>query len=119
MTAAEFEAVRPFLKISEDRIDAARSFLVHGQTLSATANVYGWTNQAVDNAVGIVWETLESYHESQRALAKAVASLPPGWEQATLIAPKHLIAKFRAEIAGAIAESLLRSNRKASIPDPQ
>jgi len=42
-----------------------------------------------------------SYHQSQRAAANAGALLPPGWEQAILIAPSHLIAKFRGEIAEA------------------
>ncbi|UIT53401.1 transcriptional regulator [Xylella fastidiosa] len=59
MTAAEFEAVRPFLKISDDRIKAARAALFEGQTFQAI--------------------------------------LSPGWEQVTLIAPAHLIEKFRGE----------------------
>lgn len=101
MTAAEFEAVRPLLKISDDRIKAARLALVDGQTLQAIGDQFGWSRQAVGDAVSIVWKTLESYHESQRAAANAGALLPPGWEQVTLIAPSHLITKFRAEIAQA------------------
>ena len=100
-TAAEFEAVRPLLNISHDRIEAARLALVEGRTLQAIGDQFGWSRQAVGDAVSVVWKKLEDYHESQRAAANAVALLPPGWEQVTLIAPSHLIAKFRGEIAQA------------------
>jgi hypothetical protein len=99
MTGAEFEALRPLLKISDDRVQAARLALVDGQTLQGVANLYGWSRQAVGDAVKVVWKTFERYHESQRAAASAGALMPPGWEQVTLIAPTALIAKFRAEIA--------------------
>lgn len=101
MSAAEFEAVCPLLKISDDRIKAARAALVDGQTLQAVGNQFGWSRQAVGDSVNAVWRTLESYHESQRAAANAGTLLPPGWEQVILIAPTHLIAKFRDEIAQA------------------
>lgn len=101
MTATEFEAVRPLLNISEDRIKAARLALVDDQTLQAVGNQFGWSRQAVGDAVSIVWKKLEDYHESQRVTANAGALLPPGWEQVTLIAPSHLVAKFRSEIAQA------------------
>ena len=48
-----------------------------------------------------ILSTLESYHQSQRAAANSGALLLPGWEQVILIAPSHLIARFR----GAIAEA--------------
>lgn len=99
MTGAEFEAVRPLLKISPNRIEAARSALVDGLTLKAVGEHYGWSKQAVGDAVSVVWRTLENYHAAQSAAANAGALLPPGWEQVTLIAPRHLIAKFRGEIA--------------------
>jgi len=109
MTGPEFDAIRPLLNISEDRVNAARAALVDGQTLQGVANLYGWgTRQAVGDAVRVVWETFEKYNESQRAAARAGTLLPPGWEQVTLIAPSHLIAAFRqqiaAEAAGAGAE---------------
>lgn len=99
MTSAEFEAVRPLLKISADRVDAARAALVDGQTLQVIGDRYGWARQSVGDAVNSVWRTLQSYHESQRAAANSGAMLPPGWERVTLIAPSHLIDKFRDEIA--------------------
>jgi len=98
MTAAEFEAVRPLLNISDDRTEAARQALVEGRTLQAVGDQFGWSRQAVGDAVGVVWKRLEDYRESQRVAANAGALLPPGWEQVTLIAPSHLIAKFRSEI---------------------
>ena len=100
MTAAEFEAVRPLLKnISPERIEAARLALVEGRTLQAIGLMFGWTRQAADDAVAVVWKTTESYRAALRAGAEASARLPPGWEQVTLVAPDHLIAKFRAELA--------------------
>ena len=111
MTAAEFEAVRPLLKISDDRIQAARLALVDGQTLQAVGDRFGWSRQAVGDAVSTVWRTLESYHESQRAAANAGALLPPGWEQVTLIAPTHLIDKFRGEIAQASPQPVKKATR--------
>lgn len=103
MTAVEFEAVRPLLKkMSADRIEAAHAALVDGETLQAMGDRFGWSRQSVDDAVRKVWRALENYNESQRAAAEAVAaSLPRGWEQVTLIAPRRLIAKFLGEIAQA------------------
>lgn len=99
MTAAEFDAVRPLLNISDDRIEAARLALVEGRTLQIVGDQFGWSRQAVGDAVSVVWKKLEDYRESQRVAANAGALLPPGWEQVTLIAPSHLITKFRGEIA--------------------
>lgn len=101
MSAAEFNAVRPFLKISEDRIEAARRALVDGETLQAVGKHYGWSRQAVGDAVGVVWRAFADYRESQQATAAAVGHLPPGWDSVTLIAPHELIRKFREEISKA------------------
>lgn len=98
MTAIEFEIIRPFLKISDDRIKAARAAMVDGKTHQSIGDDFGWTKQAVGDAVSHVWRVLQSYHESQAAAANA-ALLPPGWEQVILIAPSELVAKFREEIA--------------------
>lgn len=101
LSAPEFDALRPFLNISEDRIAAARLALVDGQTLQGVGTLYGWSRQAVGDAVDAVWRTHERYNESQRAASQSGALLPPGWEQVTLIAPTSLIAQFRAMIAEA------------------
>lgn len=117
MAGVEFEAVRPLLKISNDRIEAARAALVDGQTLQAVGDRFGWSRQAVGDAVSAVWRTLENYHQSQRAVANAGALLPPGWEQVTLIAPSHLIDKFRGEIAEASPQ--VEGKTKASKKPPK
>lgn len=101
MTPAEFEAVRPLLRISEDRVRAARLALVDGQTLQGVANIYKWSRQAVGDAVAAVWRTFERYQESQRAAIRAGPVVPLGWEQVTLIAPSSLIAQFKVEIEAA------------------
>jgi hypothetical protein len=109
MTAAEFEALRPLLKISSDRIAAARAVLVDGLTYQAVGDQFGWTRQAAGDAVNIVWRTLQRYHESQKATANAGMSLPDGWEQVTLIAPSYLIPKFRGEIAEATQQPIQKT----------
>jgi hypothetical protein len=101
MAAAEFEAVKPLLNISNERIEAARLCLVEGRTLQAVGDQFGCSRQSVNESVRVIWKTLENYRESQRVAASAGALLPPGWEQVTLIAPGHLIAKFREDIAQA------------------
>ncbi len=99
MTAAEFEAVQPLLHISQDRIDAARAALVDGRTHQAIAAPHGWTRQAVNDAVTVVWNVLRDYRVAQSKSENSGLLLPPGWEKITLIAPTALIEKFRAEIA--------------------
>lgn len=101
ITAAEFQALLPFLNISDDRVAAARAAMVEGQTLKSIGETYGWTRQAAGGVVSAVWRVFEKYREAQSLAAKSGILLPPGWEQVTLIAPSHLIAKFRAEIAEA------------------
>ena len=81
MTAAEFDALKPLLNISDDRIEAARLALVNGQTLASVGEVYGWTRQAVGDAVAQVWKLHERYQESQRAATNAGPLIPPGWER--------------------------------------
>jgi len=99
VSAAEFDAVRPFLKISDERVKAARGALVEGLTLQVLGQRFGWTRQAVGDAVSTVWRTLETYRESQRLASSADTVLPPGWVKVTLIAPTHLIERFKTEIA--------------------
>lgn len=73
MTAAEFEAVRPFVKIAAQRVEAARAVMVDGSTMIAVGKKYGWTKQAVDNAVRVVWSAYESYNQSKQVTARIEA----------------------------------------------
>lgn len=74
MTEAEFAAVRPFLKISVMRVKAARSVMVDGMTMTAVGKSCGWTKQAVDNAVRVVWAAFESYNQSKEVTARMEAA---------------------------------------------
>jgi hypothetical protein len=112
MTAVEFDAVKPLLNISDERIAAARQALVDGRTLRAVGEQFGWSRQAVGDAIDVVWKTRQNYREAQRVAANADALLSPGWEQVTLIAPTHLITKFRAEIAQATNENSKKGVKK-------
>ena len=101
LSAAEFDTVRPLMKISDDRITAARAHLVDGLTMQAVGEQHGCSRQAVNDSVNTFWRAVENYRESQKAAAHAAGELPEGWEQVTLVAPSHLIEKFRYEIAQA------------------
>lgn len=103
LTAPEFDAVRPLMNISDDRLNAARMALVDGMTMQGVASVYSWSRQAVSDAVMAVWRQYERYQESQRAMDNAGMVLPPGWEKVTLIAPVAIIERVRSEIAAAAA----------------
>lgn len=137
MTATEFDAVRPLLRISDDRIHAARLALVDGQTLAGVAKLFRgpptdeypqgkeWTRQAVGEAMRVVWETFEKYKESERAAAhgrnkgrggatRTDDGLPPGWIEVTLCAPKAMVAKFRREVAEAKAAAELATAERTT-----
>jgi len=103
MLAVEFESVRPLLNISAERVEAARLVLVEGHTLQTAGNRFGWSRQAVGDTINVVWKTLENYRKAQDATASE--RLPPDWEKATLIAPRHLIDKFRGEIAQVVPQT--------------
>ena len=98
MSAVEFESVRHLLNISDDRIKAARSVLVDGETYQHAANQFGWSRQAVGDTINVVWRTLLKYRKAQSMGASADESLPPGWERVELVAPSAMIAKFKKEV---------------------
>lgn len=112
ITGAEFDAVRPLLRISEDRVEAARAALVDGQAHQSIATPHGWTRQAVNDAVTVVWKTLQAFREAQGKSTNAGVLLPPGWAQVTLVAPTVLIDRFRADIAAYVGSSTNDGNLK-------
>lgn len=70
LTAIQFEAVRPFLRISSDRIEAARLAMVEGQKLADIAAQFDWkSRQAVSAAVALVWDAYKKLQQSQKILA--------------------------------------------------
>lgn len=102
MTAGEFETIRPWLTISEERIKAARSYLVCEEgktpdTLQGIATREGVTKQAIDDAVRHVWEAREK-HKKSLAVDHA-GELPAGWELLSIAAPSALVPAIRALIA--------------------
>lgn len=76
MTSVQFEGVRPFLRISTDRIEAARLAMVEQQRFTDIAKQFGWeSRQSVDRVVAVVWEVFQRYLESQDAVSKATANM--------------------------------------------
>jgi hypothetical protein len=99
MTATEFEAVRPFLNISAERVEAARLVLVESSTMQLAGKQFGKSRQTVNDAVAVVWKIFGRFQAAQQAQARAEGLIPSGWEKMTVIAPSPMIARFRAEIA--------------------
>lgn len=115
MAGADFEAVKPMLKISSDRINAARAALVDGRTWQSIADDYGWTRQNVGKAVSVVWRMFEIFQQSQKAANDAgAAKVPRGWKRITLIAPRELIKKIQSEIAEAAPCAVKQPGAKAT-----
>lgn len=101
LTAAQFEMIRPRLRMTENRIAAARGVMVDGLAAREAAEPYGWVRQNVTDAVNLIWTTFEDYQATKEAEEDEALLMPPGWARITLIAPVELIARFRAEIAQA------------------
>lgn len=75
MTAAEFDDIRPWLTISEERAEAARQALVEGRKLHHIGEALNCTKQAVGLSVSAVWRTYVKYQESLREQsARAIAA---------------------------------------------
>lgn len=122
MTAAEFEATRPFLTMKPARVEGARLALVEGLTLAAAAErvtkEFGYeslSRQAVGEAATMFWEEFQKVAGAQATLASEDADVPAGWEKVTLVAPPELVAKFREEIAK-VAPRPPRAKRSKASP---
>ena len=89
LTALEFDVLLPFLAgNSKNQIQAARSALVDGLTMQAVADRYGWTRQAVNSAVSVVWRVRGQYLESERIKSEMIKTeLPEGWKQIIVTGP--------------------------------
>ena len=91
----EFLMVESFLRISPKRIKSARSVLLDGMSCQDVAIKIGCTRQAVSQTVIQIKKMIERYRS-----AIPEAKIPPGWEEFTIVAPKHLIERFRDEVSG-------------------
>jgi hypothetical protein len=61
LTAAEFAAIKPLLKISPERIDMAYQVLVEGQGFSEVGRVYATDRRNVFKTVNVVLATYDKY----------------------------------------------------------
>jgi len=93
LTEREFASVRPLLRISPERQDAAYAVLVANESYTTVAAQYGCSRQSIGDAVNSVWDTYQKVLASQAAEDDAL--IPPGWERVTLVAPTEIISAFR------------------------
>jgi hypothetical protein len=111
LSAAAFLRLRPWLvNIEVPRLQAAYLSIVEGKPQRDIAEEYQWSQQAVSDAVAVVWKRLERAIEagfnpadnSPQDTASADPTqypVPEGWVTAIVVAPPELLDKFRAEIA--------------------
>ncbi|OHX36525.1 hypothetical protein BJL95_13110 [Methylomonas sp. LWB] len=93
LTEREFASVRPLLRISPERQDAAYAVLVANESYTTVAAQYGCSRQSIGDAVNSVWDTYQKVLASQAAEDDSL--IPPGWERVTLVAPTEIISAFR------------------------
>jgi hypothetical protein len=94
LTAAEFDALRPLLKIADNRISAARMALVDDVGLETIASTFGFNNrQAVNIAVSDVMKVYQRWQESIKVLTGQ--KLPAGWELMIVAVPTDAAPEIR------------------------
>jgi len=100
LTEDQFNLVRPLLKISEQRIQAAYLVMVEGYTISKVSRDFGWPRQSLHKSILVVWETYQANEDAflKASMAKRITLLPPGWQEVTIIAPADMIERFRKAI---------------------
>ncbi|WP_233890079.1 TrfB-related DNA-binding protein [Paraburkholderia flagellata] len=65
LSAAAFARLMPWLiNLDERRIEAARRAIVNNERQAVIAKDFGWTQQAVHNAVATIWGRFEKAHEA-------------------------------------------------------
>ena len=111
MTAAEFEAVRPLLKISDDRIKA-RAWPLSTAKRSKPLAI---NSMVAANRWRCRQHRLEDLGELPRIVTQQRPTLARccrlAGEQVTLIAPSHLITKFRRKSFQASPQPVKKTTR--------
>ena len=112
LTAHEFAAFRPFLRNDPDRVEVARLVLVEGLTHEAAGQRYGLSRVNVTMLMAAVAKSYERHQRAQAEADQAVAALlPPGWERATVVAPRQLLERLRAEVENAAQSSTMAKEK--------
>jgi len=106
LSAADFDRATPYLRISKDRIDAARKVMVQGLPSVAVADEFGWTRNAVSICVKKVWDAFQLSKELEASHADvrvenvgSTEILPAGWLRVTITAPKELVDRWQTELS--------------------
>lgn len=66
ITLIEFEAIKPLLKLSDDRIEAARLVLFENMTMEAAGKQFNWSKQHISKTVNKVLEILIAYRTAKK-----------------------------------------------------
>jgi TrfB plasmid transcriptional repressor len=99
LSAQQFQATVPFLRISPDRIEAARRTMVNDESAEEVAKAYGWTRNAVSICVRKVWDVAEKLRQEGSSFSTTGGEvLPRGWEKRTFVAPASLMDKWTVEL---------------------
>ncbi|MEI7870309.1 MAG: TrfB-related DNA-binding protein [Candidatus Methylumidiphilus sp.] len=107
LTEAQFDSVRPFLRVSEKRIQSAYEAMVLGKSMTAISLEAGWCKQAVSKTVGVVWEAYQRLQKDPcTRKSKRLTLLPPGWTEVTLVAPDHVVEKIKRDFTDYVSTKL-------------
>lgn len=115
-TLEEFEAVIPAIKrMSPERLDAIKQFMVYGATLLAVADAFvnpdgtvGVSRNAIHKGVRKVYALVLSY----RVKNSLNGLIPSGWAKVELVMPRKLIAGLKAEIDKEWLELFRKSSKQ-------
>lgn len=70
LEAEQFEAIMPFVKMSDARLRAARRSLVDGISMDAVAKEFGWSHRNnVYAAVSKVWVTWKEFEKANSLIS--------------------------------------------------
>jgi hypothetical protein len=101
LTAGQFQACIPLVEhiLKAERIEAARAVLVDGDGQTEVGARYNWSRQAVNICVDKLWDAHERFEEAKRYETEAAAAtLPRGWVQAIVVAPRRMLEKFLEQV---------------------
>lgn len=96
LSAPEFDALKPFVRMTDERLSSARLVLVDNKTYEEVSNQYGCSRQTIGSAINTLWRAHMRTQESHKIVSET--ELHDGWEQVTLAAPSYLIPMFREVI---------------------
>jgi hypothetical protein len=106
-----FEMLRPLLRISPQRIEAARLVLLRGVTLAQVGRDFDCSRQAVSQCCDIIRKAWSDYQLGWEGARRA---LPPGYTLAVLGMPREMFERVQLDVAEDLAAKVAKVAKKES-----